>query len=98
MVFSVTLKLDILYPIIPAVLFSFFFNFIFVRKLLLFANIYVSGRGFPGGSVVKNPPPNAGDTGSIPGSKRSSGEENGNPPSILAWEAHGQRSLRVAGC
>ena len=23
--------------------------------------------GFPGGSVVKNPPTNAGDTGSIPG-------------------------------
>ena len=23
--------------------------------------------GFPGGPVVKNPPPNAGDTGSIPG-------------------------------
>ena len=24
-------------------------------------------QGFPGGSVVKNPPTNAGDTGSIPG-------------------------------
>ena len=31
--------------------------------------------GFPGGSVVKNPPANAGDTGSIPGSVRSPGEE-----------------------
>ena len=27
--------------------------------------------GFPGGSVVKNPPANAGDTGLIPGSGRS---------------------------
>ena len=27
--------------------------------------------GFPGGSVVKNPPANAGDTGSIPGLERS---------------------------
>ena len=27
--------------------------------------------GFPGGSVVKNPPASAGDTGSIPGSGRS---------------------------
>ena len=27
--------------------------------------------GFPGGAVVKNPPANAGDTGSIPGSGRS---------------------------
>ena len=31
------------------------------------------------GSEVKNPPTNAGDTGSIPGSGRSSGEGNGNP-------------------
>ena len=29
--------------------------------------------------VVKNPPANAGDTGSIPGSGRSLGEGNGNP-------------------
>ena len=28
-------------------------------------------RGFPGGSVVKNPPANAGDTGLIPGQGRS---------------------------
>ena len=34
---------------------------------------------FPGGSVVKNLPANAGDTGSIPGSGRPSGEGNGNP-------------------
>jgi len=43
-------------------------------------------RGFPGGSVVKNPPANAGDVGSIPGLGRSPEEGNGNPPSILAWE------------
>ena len=34
---------------------------------------------FPGGSVVKNPPANAGDVGSIPGSGRFLGEGNGNP-------------------
>ena len=34
--------------------------------------------GFPGGSVVKNPPAIAGDQGSIPGSGRSPGEGNGN--------------------
>ena len=28
------------------------------------------GRGFPGGAVVKNPPANAGDTGSSPGPGR----------------------------
>ena len=34
---------------------------------------------FPGGSVVKNPPDNAGDPGSIPGWGSSPGEGNGNP-------------------
>ena len=34
--------------------------------------------GFPGDSVVKNPPANAEATGSIPGWGRSPGEENGN--------------------
>ena len=36
-------------------------------------------RGFLGGSVVKNPPANAGDMGSIPGSRESPGEGNGIP-------------------
>ena len=35
--------------------------------------------GFPGGSVVKNIPANAGDICSIPGSGSSPGEGNGNP-------------------
>ena len=35
--------------------------------------------GFPGGSVVKNLPGNAGDVGSIPGSGRPPGEGSGNP-------------------
>ena len=35
--------------------------------------------GFPGGSVVKNPPANARDASSIPGLGRSPGEGNGNP-------------------
>ena len=34
--------------------------------------------GFPGGSVVKNPPANAGDAGSVPDSGISPGK-NGNP-------------------
>ena len=33
----------------------------------------------PGGPVVKNPPANAGDAGSIPGFGKSPGEGNGNP-------------------
>ena len=35
--------------------------------------------GFPGGSVLKNLPANAGEVGSIPGLGRSPGEGNGNP-------------------
>ena len=42
-------------------------------------------RGFPGSSVVKNPA-DAGDVGLIPELGRSSGEGNGNPSSIRAWE------------
>ena len=51
---------------------------------------------FPGGSVVKNLPSNAEDTGSIPGSGRFSGERNaiplqyaclGNPTENGAWQA-----------
>ena len=35
--------------------------------------------GFPDGSAGKNPPANAGDTGSISGSEGSPGEGNRNP-------------------
>ena len=41
--------------------------------------------GFPGGSVVRNLPPSAGDSGSIPGSGRSPEKEIATPSSILAW-------------
>ena len=41
---------------------------------------------FLGGSVIQNPPANAGDVGSIPGSGRSPGEENGNPPEYSCLE------------
>ena len=49
---------------------------------------------FPGGSDGKESACNAEDPGSIPGSGRSSGEENGNPLQY-SWipEFHGQRSL-----
>ena len=40
--------------------------------------------GFPGGSV--NPPANAGDTGSIPGSGKSLEKEMATHCSILAWK------------
>ena len=41
--------------------------------------LYYDLWGFPGGSVVKNPPVNVGDEGSDLGSGRSPGEGNGNP-------------------
>ena len=52
--------------------------------------------GFPGSSAVKNPPANAGDMGSIPGSGRFLGEGNGsllqysflgNPMDRGTWQA-----------
>ena len=50
--------------------------------------------GFPGGSAIKNPPVNAGDTGSIPESRRSFGGRIGNPtPVFLPGKFHGQRIL-----
>ena len=53
--------------------------------------------GFPGGSVVKNPPANAGDTrdiGLIPGSGRFPWRRKWQPTPVFLPEAsHGQRSL-----
>ena len=46
---------------------------------------------FPSGSVIKNPPANAGDAsdaGSIPGSGRSLGRGNGNPLQYSGLENH----------
>ena len=48
--------------------------------------IYIALLGFPVGSVVKDPPANAGDVGLIPESGRSPGEGNGNPLQCSAWE------------
>ena len=40
--------------------------------------LYYDLWGFPGGSVVKNPPVNVGDAGLIPGLGRSPGGGNDN--------------------
>ena len=59
--------------------------------------ICINTKGFLGGSVVKNPPANAGDirdTGWIPGLGRSPGGGHGNPLQYSCLEnPHGQRSL-----
>ena len=39
----------------------------------------IKQMSFPGSSVVKNPPANTGDAGSVPGLGRSPGGGNGNP-------------------
>ena len=44
-------------------------------------------EGFPGGPMVKNPPANAGDTGSIPGLGRS--------PMLQGNQAHGPQPLNL---
>ena len=49
------------------------------RVLLLCDPMNRSTPGLPGGTLVKNLPANAGDTGSISGSERSPGGGNGNP-------------------
>ena len=52
------------------------------------------GKGFPSGSMVKNPPANAEDTSSIPGLGRSPGEGNGNPLQYSCLGiSDGQKSL-----
>ena len=52
------------------------------KKFEIFVLFTGSLIGFPGGTVVKNPPVNAedtGDLGSISGLERSPRRENGNP-------------------
>ena len=52
--------------------------------------------GFPGGTVVKNLPDNAGDAGSIPGSGRSLGGGNGNPLQYYCLENSMDRGAQWA--
>ena len=52
---------------------------IYLYNKYLFCNSMLLTIGFPGGSVVQNPPANTGNVDSIPGSGRSPGEGNGNP-------------------
>ena len=58
-----------------------------------FYHVIAIRLSFLGGSVVKNPPANVGDAGSIPGSGRFPGEGNGNPLQYSYLGNQGQRSL-----
>ena len=58
-----------------------------MKKTMGFKSHKIIKVGFPSGAALKNPPANlgdAGDVGSIPGSGRSPGEENGNP--LQKWQ------------
>ena len=50
--------------------------------------------GFPGGSVVKNLPVNAGDVGSIPGMERSPGVEHSNSQLLESYSSWGHKRVR----
>ena len=67
--------------------------FLFISEY--YSILWIGFLGFHGGSEGKASACDAGDPGSIPGSGRSPGEENGNS-SALAWRIHGWRSL--VGC
>ena len=54
------------------------------KKRKVFINV-----GFPGSSVVKNPPANTSNAGSIFRSGRSPGEGNGNPLPYSCLKSHG---------
>ena len=75
--------------------FFYFLAFFFFFFWLLWSCLH--SVAFPGSSVVKNLPDNAGDvgdTGLISGSGRSSGEGNGKPLQLLLpGKSHAQRSL-----
>ena len=75
---------------------SFVHGLNFPRVLFLFTSIDGSRVTVCVAQMVKNLLADAGDTVSILGSGRSSGEGNGNPLQCSCLEIHGQRSL--AGC
>ena len=66
---------------VPYVLFLLSPLLYFLESSLLIGEIPTISHaiGFPGGSDGEATASNAGDTGSIPGSGKSSGEGNGNP-------------------
>ena len=52
---------------------------VYILYVCTYTYIHIYLLGFPGGSVVKNPPANVGDMGSIPGLERPLEEGNDNP-------------------
>ena len=64
--------------------------------LFMHNHVSVHIQGFADGSVVKNPPANVGDTGSMPWVGKIFWRRKSQPtPVFLPGESHGQRSLRA---
>ena len=60
---------------------------------------YYAVKGFPDGSVVKNPAANARDAGSILGKRKIPWRRKWQPtPVLLLGKTHGQRSLAGPRC
>ena len=62
----------------------------------IYFEVYMFYSCILGGSLVKNSPASAGDTGLVPGSGRFPGEENGNPLQY-SWPGKSHRQRRLAG-
>ena len=65
----------------------------FMSMRLFYSHLLSRNLGFPGGSVVKNPSANPGDTGSIPGSGGSPVGGHGNPPAFLPGKPNKERNM-----
>ena len=76
--------------------------FIACNDLLKFGSHKIIDRGFPSGSVVKDPPANAGDPGFDPWVRKIPWRRKWqSTPVFLPGESHGQRSLagyRLVSC
>ena len=65
------------WTMLPFLKINFYGSVVNVRCCNCF--FYTAKWGFPGGSVVKSPPANAGDVSVIPGWGSSPGDKNGHP-------------------
>ena len=77
-----------------------YFKHQFSQSLVCMMIVNHNRWGFPGGTVLKNPPANSGDArdvGLILGGEDSLEQEMATHFSILAWKIHGQRSLEGYG-
>ena len=65
-----------------------------IGRPVFLRTLYAEIKGFPGGSLVKNPPTNAGDVDSIPGLRKISWRRKWQRARVfLTGKSHGQKSL-----